>query len=215
MGDKSGQYELHWRGVALANFDGKDWSNLHQRYDLQREPDGEFAVPHFNPGGFPAYGSRAQTASATPSRLIRYHVLLEPIGTNVFFLAPWGRLIAGPYRALSFDAGGAIYDVDNQHPVSEYEAESDIARPSPAQLQAAGNTNPQFATAYLQLPALDPRIPRLAAQITGSASNSYDKAVALEVYLKTHYGYTLKLLGSPVADPLANFLFERKQGHCE
>ncbi|MGA8437012.1 MAG: DUF3488 and transglutaminase-like domain-containing protein [Candidatus Sulfotelmatobacter sp.] len=214
-GDKSGQYELHWRGVALANFDGKDWSNLHQRYDLQREPDGEFAVPHFNPGGFPAYGSRAQTASATPSRLIRYHVLLEPIGTNVFFLAPWGRLIAGPYRALSFDAGGAIYDVDNQHPVSEYEAESDIARPSPAQLQAAGNTNPQFATAYLQLPALDPRIPRLAAQITGSASNSYDKAVALEVYLKTHYGYTLKLLGSPVADPLANFLFERKQGHCE
>ena len=62
---------------------------------------------------------------------------------------------------------------------------------------------------------LDPRIPRLAAQITGSASNSYDKAVAVERYLKTHYGYTLQLLRSPVADPLANFLFERKQGHCE
>ena len=34
-------------------------------------------------------------------------------------------------------------------------------------------------------------------------------------YLKTHYGYTLQLPRSPVADPLANFLFERKQGHCE
>jgi protein-glutamine gamma-glutamyltransferase len=209
-GDKSGQYELHWRGVALANFDGKNWSNLHQRYDLQREPDGEFAVPSFG-----QYGSRTHSASATPSRLIHYRVLLEPIGTNVFFLAPWGRRVAGPYHALSVDAEGAIYDVDNQRPVSEYEAESDIARPSPVQLQAAENTNPQDVTAYLQLPALDSRIPLLAAQIAGSASNRYDKAVALEVYLKAHYGYTLQLLGSPVADPLANFLFVRKQGHCE
>jgi len=214
-GDKSGQYELHWRGVALANFDGKNWSNLHQRYELQREPDGQFAVPLFSQGIFPAYGSQTQTASATPSRLIRYHVLLEPIGTNVFFLAPWGRRVAGPYRALSVDAGGAVYDVDNQRSVSEYEAESDIGRPSPAQLQAAGDSYPQFATAYLQLPALDSRIPRLAAQVGGTASNNYDKAVALETYLRTHYGYTLRLLRSPVADPLANFLFERKQGHCE
>jgi len=182
---------------------------------LQREPDGQFAVPLFSQGIFPAYGSQTQTASATPSRLIRYHVLLEPIGTNVFFLAPWGRRVAGPYRALSVDAGGAVYDVDNQRSVSEYEAESDIGRPSPAQLQAAGDSYPQFATAYLQLPALDSRIPRLAAQVGGTASNNYDKAVALETYLRTHYGYTLRLLRSPVADPLANFLFERKQGHCE
>jgi hypothetical protein len=33
--------------------------------------------------------------------------------------------------------------------------------------------------------------------------------------LKSHYGYTLQLPRRPVADPLANFLFERKQGHCE
>jgi len=30
-----------------------------------------------------------------------------------------------------------------------------------------------------------------------------------------HYGYTLQLLNVQVADPLANFLFVRKQGHCE
>ncbi len=60
-----------------------------------------------------------------------------------------------------------------------------------------------------------PRIPRLASQVAGSATNNYDKAAALEIYLKTHYGYTLQLLRTPVADPLANFLFERKQGHCE
>jgi protein-glutamine gamma-glutamyltransferase len=65
------------------------------------------------------------------------------------------------------------------------------------------------------VPKLDPRIAQLAAQITSASSNNYDKAAALERYLKGHYGYTLQLLRTPVADPLANFLFERKQGHCE
>jgi hypothetical protein len=140
---------------------------------------------------------------------------MEPIGTNVFFLAPWARHVSGAYRAVQIDRGGALYDLDGERAVSLYEADSDISTPSPEQLRGAGDYLPPFALIYLQLPGLDPRIPQLAAQVAGSASNSYDKAVALEQYLKTHYGYTLQLPTSPVADPLANFLFERKQGHCE
>ena len=55
----------------------------------------------------------------------------------------------------------------------------------------------------------------MAAQIADSAENNYDRAAALERYLRTHYGYTLQLPQSEAADPLANFLFERKRGHCE
>jgi hypothetical protein len=116
---------------------------------------------------------------------------------------------------LQIDAGGAVSDRDSLRGVSLYQADSDISRPSPEQLRTAGDYLPQFALAYLQLPRLDPRIPQLAVQVTNSGSNSYDKAVLLERYLKTHYTYTLQLPRSPVADPLANFLFERKQGHCE
>ena len=36
----------------------------------------------------------------------------------------------------------------------------------------------------------------------------------LEAYLKSTYGYTLEL-GDDVDDPLADFLFDRKEGHCE
>jgi protein-glutamine gamma-glutamyltransferase len=215
-GDKRGAYALHWRGVSLANFDGRNWSNSREQYVLQREPDGAFAVPMFSQGVAPALAGQRQAAPGTSPHLIHYRVLLEPIGTNVFFLAPWGRRVMGSYRELSIDAGGAVYDKDNQRPVNIYEADSDMARPSPAQLRSTGIRVPQFLSDYLQLPAtLDPRIPRLAAQISASASNNYDKAVAIESYLNTHYGYTLQLLQSPVADPLANFLFERKQGHCE
>jgi protein-glutamine gamma-glutamyltransferase len=214
-GDNRGQYALHWRGVALADFDGKTWSNLRAHYPLNRQADGSFVVPLFTQGVAQDSGARSQAALGVPARLIHYRVLLEPIGTNVFFLAPWGRRIVGPYRALSLDAGGAVYDLDSQRSVNVYEADSDIAKPSPAQLRAAGDSLPQLASAYLRFPTLDPRIPQLAAQITGSASNSYDKAAALETYLKTRYGYTLQLPSAPVADPLANFLFERRQGHCE
>jgi transglutaminase-like putative cysteine protease len=149
------------------------------------------------------------------NHLIHYRVLMEPIGTNVFFLAPWARRVKGTYRTLQIDGGGAVSDLDSQRSVSIYEADSDISTPSPSQLRGAVELLPPFAFTYLQLPKLDPRIPHLAAQISQSASNNYDRAVAIERYLKTHYGYTLQLPRSPVADPLADFLFERKQGHCE
>ena len=44
-GDRHGQYALHWRGVALANFDGKNWSNSREQFILQREVDGAFSIP--------------------------------------------------------------------------------------------------------------------------------------------------------------------------
>ncbi len=215
-GDPHGRYALHWRGVALANFDGRSWSNPHEQYPLPRDVYGGFPVPLFSQGVAPAALARAEAAPGRWKRLIHYRVLMEPIGTNVFFLAPWARRVSGAYRAVQIDAGGAVSDLDGERAVSLYEADSDISTPSPEQLRGAGNEIPPFALAYLQTPlALDPRIPRLAAQVSGPASNSYDKAVALEQYLKTHYGYTLQLPSSPVTDPVANFLFERKQGHCE
>ena len=36
-GDNLGRYDLHWRGVALADFDGKTWSNPREQFFLQRQ----------------------------------------------------------------------------------------------------------------------------------------------------------------------------------
>jgi transglutaminase-like putative cysteine protease len=218
-GDDRGLYEsLHWRGVALAYFDGRSWSSQRQQYPVRRQGNGDFAIPPFAQGAAPAYA--AQTLSMARSRgqtaLLHYRVLMEPLGTNVFFLAPWARNVSGVYRALSIDAGGAVYDLDGQRPVARYEADSDISLPQPAQLRLVGqNYPPEFIRPYLQLPALDARIPRLAAEIAGPAANNYDKAAAIERYLRTRFGYTLQLPTTEPQDPLANFLFERKRGHCE
>jgi transglutaminase-like putative cysteine protease len=156
------------------------------------------------------------TSSPRHEHIIHYRVLMEPIGTNVFFLAPWARSVTGDYRLVAADSSGVIYDFDSQHPIGRYEADSDIAVPTPAELRTAGRNYPApLAAIYLRLPALDPRVARLASQITSSAGNDFDKAATVENYLRTRFGYTLELPATAVKDPIANFLFDRKQGHCE
>jgi len=62
---------------------------------------------------------------------------------------------------------------------------------------------------------LDPRIPELARKITARENNAFDRAIAMESYLRSNFSYTLNLTGRPGVDPLAHFLFETKAGHCE
>jgi protein-glutamine gamma-glutamyltransferase len=211
-GDTVGRYDLHWRGVALANFDGHTWSNPRDQFALQRQPGNSFTVPRF---GNPVLTSYVM-ANQLREQVIHYRVLMEPIGTNVFFLAPWARSITGDYRLLGADSSGAVYDFDTSRAISRYEADSDIASPAASELRTAGQNYPASITSmYLRLPRVDARVSQLAAQVTASARNNFDKAAAVESHLRTRYGYTLQLPRTTVNDPIANFLFERKQGHCE
>lgn len=211
-GDTVGRYDLHWRGVALANFDGRSWSTGHDQFMVEKYSDGSFAVPRFDNPPLRSY----VTASTGREQLIHYRVLMEPVGMNVFFLAPWARRVSGSYRLLAADSGGAVYDFDQAHAISRYEADSDIAKPAAGELRDSGADYPLQITAnYLRLPALDPRVAPLATKIAQSAHNNYDRAAAIEMYLRTRYGYTLQLPVRQPKDPIANFLFERRQGHCE
>jgi protein-glutamine gamma-glutamyltransferase len=205
-GDTRGGFDLKWRGVALNVFDGQTWMNPHQQHRVPHLPDGTFALA-LSPGL--RNGSLA-------GHLIHYRVLMEPVSTNVFFLAAIPQTLEGNYREVSMDGGGAVFDLDPAHPLAAYTATSNIARPSVADLRRASvSYPPQILLDYLQLPHLDPRIPRLATQITSAAGNNYDRAAAIESYLRTHFGYTLQLSRVRPRDPLAEFLFERKRGHCE
>lgn len=212
-GDQRGQYELKWRGIALSRFDGRSWSNPHEQMVVPRPEAGHFVLWQPDPKWEALLGEPPQRAVQT----IHYRVLMEPIGANVFFLAPRPHSLEGNYRLISMDSGGAVYDLDPEHLVGRYEASSNIAQPRADDLRADDSSYPpEILRGYLQLPTLlDPRIPRLAQQITVSAANNYDKASTIEQYLRTNFGYTLQLSRTPPADPLAEFLFERKQGHCE
>jgi hypothetical protein len=207
---------VHWRGIALTQFDGKRWFNE------SREPTTLTASPN---GWFHLKPEKIEPrATGLP---IHYTVLLEPISSTALFFANEAESVRGHFSAdstpfgqrrafLLQDSMGAVFNPYNNYSRLEYEARSVLPTPPPAALRMAGTDYPaSVRDTYLQLPALDPRIPALAKQIGARGSNPYDKARAIEGYLRAHYGYTLDLTGPPPADPLAYFLFEKRAGHCE
>jgi protein-glutamine gamma-glutamyltransferase len=89
--------------------------------------------------------------------------------------------------------------------------EAEGARPDPAFLIPA-----DIRAHDLQLPpSLDSRISELARTMTAGEISMAGRARALEHGLRTRYGYTLELPKTEERDPLTDFLFTRKEGHCE
>jgi transglutaminase-like putative cysteine protease len=204
-GDDHGSFDLKWRGITLSHFDGRNWSNNRTLHPIQPQMGGRFIFP-----------PSLRHVRSGPAKEVHYRVLMEPVGMNVFFLAGSPESMEGSYKNVGVDDGGGVLNLDLQHPVSRYQATSDISQPGARELRMSDHDQADFDADYLELPSLlDPRIPFLAGQITAQADNNYDKATAIESYLRTHYRYTLQLSRIVPHDPLAEFLFDRKQGHCE
>ena len=206
---------VHWRGIALTEFDGKRWYN---------EPHEPTTLMPGAEGWFHMHAGTPQTAGKT----IHYTVLLEPIASSAVFVANDVESMRGRFSGeagtpfsqrrsyLLRDPQGSIFNPYHNFSRMQYEARSVLPTPPAAALRRAGTDySADIREMYLQLPALDARIPELTKQITARADNPYDKASAIEGYLRSHYGYTLDLSGPPQADPLAYFLFQKRAGHCE
>src|ERR1700730_7460737 len=117
---------------------------------------------------------------------------------------------------LVVDSGGSVFNPNHNYSQIRYEGISllPVARPTEAR-NAPMDYPEEIRNTYLQLPPLDSRIPEFARQITASAPTPFDKALVMESYLRRNFTYTLNLTGKPGHDPLANFLFVTKAGHCE
>ena len=98
-----------------------------------------------------------------------------------------------------------------------YTAQSWLSQPTPEELKAAGTAYPEWITArYLALPEkLPARVRALALKLTATAPTPYDRAVALEEYLRT-IPYSLDI-PSPPSDPdvVDYFLFDLQKGYCD
>ena len=218
-GGNAAAHGVHWRGVALTKFDGKRWFNdPHESSRL---------APTASGGWLRLTPDDEKVARAGVP--IHYTVLLEPIGSTALFFANEVLNVRGRFTDeagrtpfsqrdtyLLEDFTGSVFNPYHSYARMQYEANSLLPMPPPADVREAGTDYPDFIRdTYLQLPNLDSRIPDLAKQITARDNTPFDKARSLESYLHTHYGYTLDLTGPPQADPLAYFLFQKRAGHCE
>ena len=98
-----------------------------------------------------------------------------------------------------------------------YQADSLVSTASVEQLRSVTGEYPDWIVKrYLQLPDSTPqRVRSLARDLTATAPTPYDRAVAIETYLRT-YSYTLDLPAPPVYRDVADyFLFDLKRGYCD
>jgi len=199
------QFEgIKWRGLGLTHFDGRHWyTGSVAIFQLSPVAPEHFAIP-------PAEGWQRR-----PQRLLRYRVFLSPVATDVLFAAATPRELTGPLRFVAVDQTGSLHGFRPAMPLN-YEVVSATGLPAPADLRGASTDYPrEVRELYLELPQLDPRIAALARSITAHAADNYDRALALENYLRHNFTYTLDPAGIRAEDPVPSFLFESKQGYCE
>jgi transglutaminase-like putative cysteine protease len=86
-----------------------------------------------------------------------------------------------------------------------------------AELRASGNRYPDWVrTRYLTLPDTVPeRVLALARDLTATAPTPYDRALAIESYLR-EFPYTLELPPPPMnQDVVDYFIFDLQKGYCD
>jgi protein-glutamine gamma-glutamyltransferase len=200
-----GLLEVKWRGASLGRFDGKRWDNPPARaIDLP--------VEH----GVLIVNRRYYRPPTRPGRTLIYTVQLNDIASDTLFVAGMPQTIGINLPLVRLTRSGS-FTVQPPPGVGGFsysvwgflEDENAEVQTTPEPLV------PRSREELLQLPPLDPRIAPLAREMAAGASTEEEKAWSIESRLRRDYGYTLELLPAAVSDPLANFLFERKKGHCE
>jgi hypothetical protein len=192
---------LRWRGAALSRFDGARWYNPpapEQRLWVDR---GTLVLP---PVRF-----------ARPGRSLVYEVHLNEIASDTLFFAGTPQTIGIPVASLWRSASGSLRAPRHNITGLRYRAISRLEDETAPAIEAPPPLPPAERAALLELPPLDARIAALAQSWTEGYATPEEKAHVLESRLRREYGYSLRMLDEPVADPLAHFLFVRKEGHCE
>jgi transglutaminase-like putative cysteine protease len=195
--------ELRWRGVALDEFTGNGWrkSASARQLDLVNQRGGYFQVD----------------TTDSLHRLTTQTFFLEPLESSVLFAAPRVVALQGDLPWVRVDGEGSVQSRRHDFERLMYKALSDPSEPRMDLLRNDLRPLQVPYYRYLQLPDnLDPRIPALATTIIlhANASNRYDAAKAIESYLQREFGYSLEMKASG-PDPLADFLFNVRAGHCE
>ena len=195
---------VKWRGATLSDFNGRAWF----------EPTSDPQVIRPERGVFQLADDRQRRLHAKELH-ISYRVNVNGIDSNVLFFAGIPEMVYIRQRALMSRGDGSFRI---EHPLAEgsyydvYGVVGDMEAVAGDDLFLRGGDRRR----YLELPPqLDARIPELAHSVAFGTGSDEARAIAIALYLRRSYGYTLELPSHEVRDPLAYFLFERKKGHCE
>lgn len=190
-----------WRGVPLDYYDGKTW--------VSTMPP---AWQAFNHRG---QGKRLFTVPA-PREVVVQEIYMEAFASPVVFTYGIPIKIEGTFRKIQMDQGYALQTLDQRTGPRRFTLIADIGNskthyPQPIYFHQRN----LFPQRFLQLPESHPRISKLAHSLVAEGDAQEVKAQKILAYLKKNYTYSLDMERKTHKSALGEFLFERKEGHCE
>jgi transglutaminase-like putative cysteine protease len=223
---------LHFRGVTFDKYDHGRWS----RTNTLPSPIRRWGELHI-------VGPAAETRLNGPrvkalfAHVLEQQIYVDPLDTAVLFAAaapvaykmPEGSAGQPPPIDLEARSGGEVYAMERRFDHGKlvaverksglrYSAYSDVNGPDPELMAKSPDADVQEdpdLEPYLAVPAdLPPRIAELARSLTAGATGPYAKTRAIIDYL-SRYKYTLDLKRNEKYEPLEDFLFVERAGHCE
>jgi len=192
---------LKWRGVALADFNGSSWTNSMEAWH-EFPSQGKMTLASDDQRRKP--GQRLFYEIQTLAAMDR---VLFTVGVPEYVYLPQGRLrrnAEGVYRQLILEESLPAYSFSGWLDPS----------PHPLASESTAILGPQLRQRYLRLPVVHPAIRELAETIANGQKDPTAVASLVESHLKTKYSYSL---ASNISgrEPLVEFLFNAKAGHCE
>ncbi|HEX6678960.1 MAG TPA: DUF3488 and transglutaminase-like domain-containing protein [Actinomycetes bacterium] len=199
----------YWRLQTLDRFDGTTWSASGRTDDL---------VPFVNGAPNPDVEPGAHV-----TRLTQRYQIDELAGSGS------GAVLPAAAAPVSVEAGRSIWQNPANRGIAtksrfrrgfSYQVVSTVLAPQPEDLLRAQDYSQEPGENYLQIQGLDDRVVRLAEDLTKDVPTAYQKALALQRYLRSsQFTYDLEVPelsgGSGGEDRLTQFLFSVRRGYCE
>lgn len=186
----------YWRGLSYDVYTGHGW--------------------YSSPTTTAEYAAGDPIPAAVPQsrRLVRHRIVNQQDLGGVLYAT--GELVTTDHDyAIAWRAPGDAFAV--QVDADEYNVESLVAVVDEARLRAAGSNYPEWVRQrYLSLPDTIPaRVYTLARDLTATAPTPYDRARAIEDYLR-RIPYTLDVPAPPLGRDVTDYvLFDLRQGYCD
>jgi protein-glutamine gamma-glutamyltransferase len=190
---------VYWRGVVLDHFNGNTWFST-------ARPKRKF-INH------PGIGVQL-FAQEPESSAVRQDIYMDGFDSNVIFTPaiPW--FIDGDFRHLQVNADFALKTLDRNSRLNAVTLISDPIASSQHRTQdKLDMKSEKRRKKFLQLPAMSPKITRLAESLTQNTAET--TANNILNHLRSNFTYTLDLEKEPGHTAIDHFLFTRKKGHCE
>ncbi len=193
----------YWSGLSYQEYNGYSWLNP------QQEPEQLSTSVQPYELAYPADQPHAATRSVIQS----YYLQSEQ--PNIIFSSWRPEVLYYPADRIYRDASGLKSPFTLEDGMV-YSVISRYIDPDADFLSSRLEVKEGALLPYLELPDLPERVVELAEKVTPSGVGPYERALAIEDFLKREYEYSLDVGPLPAgSDAVDHFLFEEGRGYCE